>query len=143
MDYIVRTACECDLPAINALCEAEGLELVEDLAGVWVADAEDGILGFVRMTPGCNGYMHINPIATNPEIRHAGVGRTLISTMLNEYGEVRLIARGESKGFYHKLGAQDIDWSEVDTSAGHDCTGCPIIDECVPTPMTISSELFR
>ena len=137
----IRAANENDITAINVLNESEGLDFVASIENTWVAvDVNDNLLGFIRMIMGNNGVMHINPVSTSKDYRGLGIGRMLVEDVVERFGEVRLIARGDTKGFYRALGAREINWTEVDPLAGHNCEGCAIVSSCAPMPMAIKSK---
>mgnify|MGYP000889738397 CR=1 FL=1 len=54
-------------------------------------------------------------------------------------GELRLISRGTSEGFYRKLGFVEMPWEDVDLEAAEeDCDNCPYRAECHPVPMRLA-----
>ena len=65
---------------------------------------EDVVVGFCRLQDDVNGIAYVNPIVTYSAWRGYGVGRALIEDARDLAGELRLIARGTSEGFYRKLG---------------------------------------
>ncbi len=94
-------------------------------------------VGFIRIVRGANGFAHVNPIVVDPDCQHQGIGKMLTHDALKKYGELRFVSRGSSVGFYEKLGATKISWSEVDLNVTDDCDGCPMRVECNPCPMKL------
>ena len=150
----LRPATEEDLPLLNAWCAENGIDNLPGIEGVTVAVAEqdttdnlntpdgpnspDTPAGFVRVLQGANGYTHVNPIVVDSQHQGEGIGAVLMQDALQKYKELRLVSRGSSLGFYKHLGAEDIDWEDVDMNVVDDCVGCPIHAECNPQPVRLT-----
>ena len=86
-----------------------------------------------------NGIAYVNPIVVYPTWRGYNVGRALMDDAHALAGELRLIARGTSVGFYRKLGFVDMPWEDVDLEAAEeDCDNCPYRESCGPVPMRLA-----
>ena len=81
----------------------------------------------------------MNPVVVYAPWRGYGVGTELVRDALSREGELRLVARGSSVGFYEKLGFEQVPWEAIDQTVTEDCTHCPMSGECEPRPMKIVS----
>lgn len=138
--FSIRNAKSEDMPLINSYASAEGMDVMPGIDRIRVAvDDEDTVVGFCRLQNDRNDIAYVNPIVTYELWRGYGVGRALIKDAVNLAGELRLIARGQSVGFYRKLGFKEMSWSEVDLeAASEDCDNCPYRDSCNPVPMRLT-----
>ena len=101
-------------------------------------NADDVVVGFCRLQDDVNGIAYVNPVVTYSVWRGYGVGRALMEDARAIAGELRLIARGTSEGFYRKLGFEEMSWDEVDLeAASEDCDNCPYREACGPVPMKL------
>lgn len=125
---------------IDAYANAEGMDVIPGPDRVRVAvNDDDEVVGFCRLQDDVNGIAYVNPIVTYSAWRGYGVGRALIEDARAMAGELRLISRGTSEGFYRKLGFVEMPWSEVDLeAASEDCENCPYRDACGPVPMKLA-----
>ena len=125
---------------IDAYANAEGMDVIPGPDRVRVAvNDDDEVVGFCRLQDDVNGIAYVNPIVTYSAWRGYGVGRALIEDARAMAGELRLISRGTSEGFYRKLGFVEMAWSEVDLeAASEDCDNCPYRDACGPVPMKLA-----
>lgn len=137
--FTIRNARKDDMPFINAYAAAEGMDVIPGPDRVRVAvNGDDVVVGFCRLQDDVNGIAYVNPIVTYSEWRGYGVGRALIEDARAIAGELRLISRGTSEGFYRKLGFVEMPWSDVDLEAAEeDCDNCPYRAECGPVPMRL------
>lgn len=137
--FTIRDAREADMPLIDAYAAAEGMDVIPGPGRVRVAvDADDAVVGFCRLQDDANGIAYVNPIVTYAAWRGYGVGRALIEDARAIAGELRLISRGTSEGFYRKLGFVEMPWSEVDLeAASEECDTCPYRADCGPVPMKL------
>lgn len=134
--FTLRPAAAKDRPLLDAYCYAEGMDYLPDLENVTVAaNADDEAVGFIRIAIGENGIAHVNPVVVYPAWRGYHVGEALMADAQQRYGELRLVARGSSKGFYDRLGFAPCPWEEVDLSVTENCDVCTLVDECQPCPM--------
>ena len=135
----LRPATEEDLPLLNAWCAENGMDNLPGIEGVTVAvGASDAPTGFVRVLQGANGYTHVNPIVVDSDHQGEGIGAVLMRDVLEKYKEVRLVSRGSSLGFYKRLGAENVNWEDIDMNVTDDCTNCPIHAECNPQPVKLT-----
>lgn len=137
--FTIRDARIRDMPLIDTYASAEGMDRIPGPKGVRVAvNDEDEVVGFCRLQRDANGIAYVNPIVTYELWRGYGVGRALIQDARRIAGELRLISRGSSEGFYRKLGFSDMPWSDVDLeAASEDCDNCPYREACGPVPMRL------
>ena len=138
--FTIRDARASDMELIDAYAHAEGMDRMPGLERIRVAvNDEDVAVGFCRLQDDVNGIAYVNPIVTCQTWRGYGVGRALIKDARETAGELRLISRGASEGFYRKLGFVEMPWSEVDLeAASEDCDNCPWRDACGPVPMKLT-----
>ena len=109
--FTLRPAREDDLPTINAFAAVEGMADLPSIDRVTVAESEAGdVVGFVRIAAEEEGVGHVNPIVVYSTWRGYGVGRALMDDALARYGELRLVSRGSSLGFYRALGFHEVPW---------------------------------
>ncbi len=137
--FTIRDARATDMPLIDSYAHAEGMDRMPGPERIRVAvDADDAVVGFCRLQDDVNGIAYVNPIVTYALWRGYGVGRALIEDAREIAGELRLIARGTSVGFYRKLGFTDLAWDDVDLEAAEeDCDNCPYRATCGPVPMRL------
>lgn len=135
--FSIRDARPDDMPLIDSYAAAEGMDHMPGAARIRVAvDGADAPVGFCRLQDDAAGIAYVNPIVTYGPWRGYGVGRALIEDAAARAGELRLIARGTSEGFYRKMGFREMGWDEVDLeAASEDCDRCPYRAECGPVPM--------
>ena len=137
--FTIRDARESDMELIDAYAHAEGMDRIPGPERVRVAvNDEDAVVGFCRLQDDVNGIAYVNPIVTYAPWRGYGVGRALIDDARMLAGELRLISRGTSEGFYRALGFVEMPWSDVDLeAASEDCDNCPYRAACGPVPMKL------
>ncbi len=137
--FTIRDARESDMALIDAYANAEGMDVIPGPDRVRVAvNDDDAVVGFCRLQDDVNGVAYVNPIVTYSAWRGYGVGRALIDDARAIAGELRLISRGTSEGFYRKLGFVEMSWDEVDLeAASEDCDNCPYRAQCGPVPMKL------
>lgn len=137
--FTIRDARADDMPLIDSYSNAEGMDRIPGPENVRVAvNADDEVVGFCRLQADVNGVFYVNPIVTYALWRGYGVGRALIEDAHERVGELRLISRGPSEGFYRKLGFVEMTWSDVDLeAASEDCDNCPYRAACGPVPMRL------
>ena len=136
--FALRKAVDDDRPYLDAFCYSEGMANLDDLSDVTVAaDLEDDPIGFIQIMEGGNGIAHVYPVVVNPEWRGLGVGKALVDDAYRRHGELRLVSRGSSVGFYRKIGFEECDWSMIDDECTEGCSDCPTKDACAPLPMRL------
>lgn len=137
--FTLRDATEADLEQLNYFASLEGMDVMPGCAGIRVAVNEfDEPVGFCRLDADAQGIAYVNPIVVFDTWRGHGVGRALIEDAHARAGELRLVARGGSVGFYERLGFKPLAWAQVDLqAASEDCDNCPVRAECGPTPMRL------
>lgn len=134
--FTLRQAKDADKALIDSYTYTEGMDDIPDVEGVTVAvNEEDVPVGFIRIVLDSEGVANVYPIVTYSAWRGYGVGRALIEHALNEHGELKLVSRGASRGFYETLGFTPCDWSLIERGFSEDCDGCSWRDECDPVPM--------
>ena len=140
--FSIRDARLSDMELIDSYAHAEGMDCIPGPNRVRVAvNDDDVVVGFCRLQDDANGIAYVNPIVTYAAWRGYGVGRALIEDAREIAGELRLIARGTSVGFYRRLGFVEMDWSETDqAAASEDCDNCPYRAACGPVPMKLVLE---
>lgn len=138
--FTIRDARESDMALIDAYASAEGMDKIPGPERVRVAvNDDDEVVGFCRLQDDATGIAYVNPIVTYSAWRGYGVGRELIADARSIAGELRLISRGTSEGFYRKLGFVEMGWDEVDLeAASEECDTCPYRAECGPVPMKLA-----
>ena len=137
--FTIRDARESDMELIDAYAHAEGMDKIPGPSRVRVAvNDDDVVVGFCRLQDDVNGIAYVNPIVTYAAWRGYGVGKALMEDARVIAGELRLIARGTSEGFYRKLGFVEMPWDEVDLeAASEECDTCPYRAACGPVPMKL------
>lgn len=134
--FTLRDARAADKPTLDAYCIAEGMDVLPSVDLVRVAvNADDEIVGFIRIALSEEGVAFVNPVITYDTWRGYGVGRALMDDALDLFGELRLVSRGTSIAFYEALGYERIPWDAVEMTLVEDCDGCAIREECGPVPM--------
>lgn len=138
--FTIRDARDDDMALIDSYAVAEGMDHIPGTDRVRVAvNGQDVVVGFCRLQDDVNGIAYVNPIVTYAAWRGYGVGRALIEDARRIAGELRLISRGTSEGFYRKLGFTEMSWDDVDLeAASEDCDNCPYRDFCHPVPMRLA-----
>ena len=137
--FTIRDAREDDMGLVNAYAQMAGMDSMPGMARIRVAvNASDEPVGFCRLQDDAEGIAYVNPVVVYEPWRMHGVGRALIEDAHNEAGELRLIARGESVGFYRALGFEEMSWEIAAlAAASEDCDTCPCRAECNPLPMRL------
>ena len=140
--FTIRDACEGDMALVNAYAAQAGMDAMPGSERVRVAvDANGTPVGFCRLQDDLQGIAYVNPIVVYEPWRGYGVGRALIEDAHAAAGELRLIARGESVGFYRTLGFAEMPWEWADlAAASEDCDRCIHRVECGPIPMRLTKE---
>lgn len=140
--FQIRDATPLDAALIDMYAQAEGMDVIPSIERIRVAvEGNDQVVGFCRLQEDVNGIAYVNPIVVYEPWRGYGVGRALIEDAAAIAGELRLISRGTSEGFYRKLGFVEFDWAEADlAAASEDCHGCPHRETCGPVPMKRTCE---
>ncbi len=135
--FSIRDARESDMELVDAYSHAEGMDDIPGTRNLRVAvNGDDVVVGFCRLDHDEQGNAYVNPIVVYGPWRGYGVGRALMRDALARAGQLRLIARGTSEGFYRRLGFRDMPWEEVDfEAANEDCDNCPYRESCGPVPM--------
>ncbi|MBR3690012.1 MAG: GNAT family N-acetyltransferase [Eggerthellaceae bacterium] len=134
--FTTRPARQEDRPYLDSYCYSEGMDNLPNLDNVTVAvNSADEPVGFIRIAIGSNGIAHVNPVVVHKSWRGYHVGEELMAEQQKRYGELRLVARGASKGFYDRLGFAPCPWEEVDLSVTENCDICTLVEECQPCPM--------
>lgn len=134
--FTLRPACDEDAETINVYASWEGMDVMPSMENITVAESSSGdIVGFLRVARGVNGVMHVNPVVTVSTWRGYGVGRALMEDALDRFGELRLVSRGASVGFYQALGYEPLTWDDIDKAEVDDCDHCAMKQECNPLPM--------
>lgn len=134
--FTLRSAKDTDKALLDTYTYAEGMDNIPNIEGVTVAvNSEDTPVGFIRIVTDSENVAHIYPIVTYSLWRGYGVGKALIANALQKYGELRLVSRGSSRGFYEALGFEECDWSLIEKGVSEDCPNCSWRDECDPCPM--------
>ena len=125
---------------VNSYAHAAGMDRMPGIERIRVAVNEDDVVvGFCRLQDDVNGIAYVNPIVTYEAWRGYGVGRALIEDAHALAGELRLISRATSEGFYRKLGFVEMPWEDVDLEAAEeDCDNCPYRESCGPVPMRLA-----
>lgn len=136
--FTLRAAKPEDKTWLDSYCYAEGMANLDGIEGVTVAaNQQDEPVGFIQIALGNNGVAHVYPIVVHPSWRGYDVGRALIEDAHGKHGELRLVSRGSSVGFYEKLGFEPCDWSLVDDEQTEGCSDCTMKAECAPLPMRL------
>lgn len=134
--FTLRPAREADRAYLDAYCYSEGMDYLPDLENVTVAaNASDEAVGFIRIAFGSNGVAHVNPVVVHASWRGYHVGEALMNDAQERLGELRLVARGSSRGFYERLGFEPCPWEEIDMTVTENCDVCTLVEECRPCPM--------
>ena len=138
--FTIRDARETDMDLVNSYAHSAGMDRMPGIERIRVAVNEDDVVvGFCRLQDDVNGIAYVNPIVTYEAWRGYGVGRALIEDAHALAGELRLISRGTSEGFYRKLGFVEMPWEDVDLEAAEeDCDNCPYRESCGPVPMRLA-----
>lgn len=134
--FTLRAAREDDKQLLDSYTFAEGMDAIPSVDGVTVAvNADDVPVAFIRIVADSEGVAHIYPIVTYAPWRGYGIGRALVDDAMARFGELRLVSRGSSRGFYETLGFEACDWSLIEKGVSEDCPHCSWRDECGPVPM--------
>lgn len=134
--FTLRPAHNADAETINAYAYWEGMDDMPSMENITVAESAQGdIVGFLRVARGANDVMHVNPVVVVSTWRGYGVGRALMEDALQRFGELRLVSRGASTGFYEALGYAPLSWECIDKAEVDDCDHCGMREECGPVPM--------
>lgn len=134
--FTLRKATAADKPYLDSYCFAEGMDHLDDVDGVSVAvNDEDEPVGFIQIAFSADGVAHVYPIVVCGPWRGYGVGAALIESAYEVYGELRLVSRGSSTGFYERIGFEHCSWDIIDHDLTEGCIDCPMKEQCSPSPM--------
>lgn len=134
----IREIREDEVEFANTLLHHEGMSALPSIEHVYVAaNDDDEIVGVIRLALDEQNVAHVNPIVIYPSWRGYGVGRELIAFASETYGEIRLVSRGSSLGFYQALGFKDIAWENIHAPIVSECEACEMKEECHPVPMSL------
>ncbi len=137
--FTLRSARPEDKAWLDEYCRIESMSALDDIDGVTVAvNSEDEPVGFIQIAIGRNGVTHVYPIIVHELWRGMNVGRSLIEDAHARFGELRLVSRGSSIGFYEKLGFSPCDWELIDDEQTEGCSYCSSKEECKPLPMRLA-----
>lgn len=136
--FKLRAAKPEDKTWLDSYCYQEGMANLDDIDGITVAaNSDDEPIGFIQIAIGNNEIAHVYPIVVHPLWRGYDVGRALIKDAHSRFGELRLVSRGSSIGFYEKLGFVACNWDEIDNEQTEGCIDCSMKAECGPLPMKL------
>ncbi|MDO5043792.1 MAG: GNAT family N-acetyltransferase [Coriobacteriia bacterium] len=134
----IREARSDDLELINYYALQDNLgDFSEGDTAYVIVNEDDQVLGAIRLSFDEQKVAHVNPIVVNELWRGYGLGRELIAYVHKKYGELRLVARGSSVGFYEKLGFVPAHLDEIEPNVRAECVECPVVDTCKPMPMKL------
>ena len=134
MTFRIRAVAPSDEPIIVQLAEDAGMGTLSTIECSLVAEEDDHVLGFVRITT-VDEQAYVNPVVVSPAARKRGVGRALMDAARDLHGELRFVARGGALPFYESLGCERIDWDDVAGTIASDCPACKDLKTCGPVPM--------
>lgn len=138
--FTLRVAKEEDAPWLNSYCYQEGMANLDGISDVTVAvNANDEPVGFIQVAYGPSGVAHVYPIVVHESWRGFNVGRALIEDAYKNHGELRLVSRGSSVGFYERLGFEECDWALIDDELTEGCSDCATKFDCKPLAMRLLS----
>lgn len=139
--FHIRDARPDDKATVDAYSSAEGMDVFPSIDNIRVAvNDDDQVVGFLRLAFSDAGVAFVNPVVVYETWRGYGVGRALVEEALARHGELRLVSRGNSLGFYEALGFKRIPWDMIEMDLVDDCEHCGMRDECGPVPLARTRE---
>jgi N-acetylglutamate synthase-like GNAT family acetyltransferase len=123
-----------ELEAVQTLLQACEMGVELDPGECLLAEEEGEVVGLGRLE-NSGGVPYLRPIAISPHHQHRGIGRQLLSALLTDLHELRVVARGKAFGFYSALGFESMDWDCVYAGYRQECAECPDHEQCGPVPM--------
>jgi amino-acid N-acetyltransferase len=139
----IGAAVVADAPALHALMAkyvARGLLLPRTVAAIAahiddyvVARHDDRIIGCAALRQYAGGLAEIGALAVAEDRHGAGVGRRLVETLVaaaRERGLQRVFALTLQDGFFHRLGFETVQVSELPQKIARDCAACPRRHRC-------------
>ncbi|MCD8316670.1 MAG: GNAT family N-acetyltransferase [Eggerthellaceae bacterium] len=134
----IREASVDDLCTLNYFMELEDMESIWDVENTYVAiNSFDEIVGTIRIELDEEHRAYIHPIVVYESWRGIGVGTDLVNYAQEIYGELRLVSRKESLGFYESLGSVSTGWDDIYKPIASECLDCSLIEGCGPRPLRI------
>ncbi len=131
---IIRAARPEDLPAIYGLMAAYDMFGEFSKEGCYVAETPDGLAGFARIEI-VDGCAYLRPIVIDSAHQGQRIGAALLEHVLRLEPRITVIARGSAVGFYTRSGFERIGWDQILPAFRDECTACPDMNGCMPTPM--------
>jgi GNAT superfamily N-acetyltransferase len=130
--FHIRSVSEIDYPYIVTLLTEEGLGIpLQWREGTAAVNDDDELVGYIYIQRTAVGS-HVAPIAVFSGWRGRGVGQALIQFELERNKTLKLVARGDSVGFYRALEFSEISFCEISDELEEDCNVCMYREECGP-----------
>ncbi len=83
------------------------------------------------------GSFYLRPVVVDANFQGQGVGRLLIHEISSGLPELSVVSRGQSVGFYAKLGFEPISWTQIPNRYREECAVCLDRGTCQPVPMIL------
>ncbi|MDR2672158.1 MAG: GNAT family N-acetyltransferase [Coriobacteriales bacterium] len=147
--FTIRSAHKRDLPWLHLLFEQDGMPHPPEsdlLNGRVAVNDVDEPVGFIRVlelgdetNPQASGA-YVYPVIVFEQWRKHGVGKALIKQALLDFGELRLVACRDSRGFYPRCGFVPLEWEKIAGPIARDCELCPDLATCDPQPFVAQAD---
>jgi len=138
--FSVRQALARDENAVRTLMAVGGMGVPPDWQDAIVAVTDADLpIGYLRVQRTDKGP-HVAPVAVFPYWQGKGIGRMLMEAALDQFGMLKLVARGEVADFYRKLGYHEIPLEEISGDLEEDCANCPDVATCRPVAFMLIKE---
>jgi N-acetylglutamate synthase-like GNAT family acetyltransferase len=153
MSYEISFAtCEEEEQLLDILLDSN-MEIAGDIQDHVVIRNADEVIGGGMLTATSKDEFHLIVFAVKETVRGSGIGKQLISALINEPWlycrdcetdfpagyRITTVAKGESSPFYGKVGFTACDFSELADPFSEQCIGCPDITACTPVAMVYTA----
>ncbi len=83
------------------------------------------------------GSFYLRSVVVDANWQGQGVGRLLIHELSRGLPELSVVSRGQSAGFYKKMGFEPIPWTHIPNRYREECAVCEDRETCQPVPMIL------
>ena len=146
----IRPAVLADVPGISGLILAHAIqgkllprsaEAIEATLADWiVAFADDEVLGCVSLLRYTSGLVEVRSLAVGERYQGLRLGSKLVEALLVETRRRQLktlFALTRKVAFFERFGFRVTERSRFPEKVWHDCSLCPLIDNCDETAMVL------
>jgi len=136
----MRNGTEADLPALQTILANNQMEVNVNPDEFLLAEIDGELVGIARLENEAD-QVYLRPIVVDSKWHGKNIGTALVRRIAHGVDVLHVVARGQSTGFYQKLGFLPIPWEQVPMRYQQECNACPDLAECQPQPMVLSEPI--